>query len=103
MPDKPSTRPAKASQKPQKATESKPGPRYSDSQKEPYEAKYRYIWGEDPPPNYIDRVIDSGLNVKEMEAHERAKPAFLHFAPLGLEEQAQHRQAIQDQLGGQSA
>jgi len=40
------------------------------------ESLYFQLWGEDAPPNYIDNMVSQGMNLQEIMANERAKPAF---------------------------
>lgn len=37
---------------------------------------YFQLWGEDAPPNYVKDLIGSGMNLQEIAANERMKPAF---------------------------
>lgn len=37
---------------------------------------YESLWGQFPPPGYIEKLIDSGFNLTEIELYERQKPAF---------------------------
>jgi hypothetical protein len=39
---------------------------------------YIRLWGEPPPEKWLQRALDSGKNLFELELEERAKPAFMH-------------------------
>jgi hypothetical protein len=39
---------------------------------------YIRLWGEPPPDKWLQRALDSGKNLFELELEERAKPAFMH-------------------------
>lgn len=46
---------------------------------------YVGLWGESPVGGYIEGLLKRGLNLSEIEAHERAKPAF-KYSPRYAEE-----------------
>lgn len=40
------------------------------------EGLYYQLWGEFPPPGYTQVLVKKGMNIFEIEDHERRKPAF---------------------------
>lgn len=40
------------------------------------EGLYYQLWGEFPPPGYTQTLVKKGMNIFEIEDHERRKPAF---------------------------
>jgi hypothetical protein len=39
---------------------------------------YTNLWGQPPPPNWVQKHLDSGKNLFEIEAEIRANPLFAH-------------------------
>lgn len=40
------------------------------------ENAYYQLWGVFPPPGYIGKLVDAGMNLFEIQDYERSKPAF---------------------------
>jgi hypothetical protein len=50
---------------------------------------YFELWGQKAPAGYIEKLVGQGMNLLEIELHERSKPAFSKtFAAPAAEEEA---------------
>ena len=59
---------------------------------------YFSTWGQVPPSNYIEGLVESGMNLFEIQEHERTKPAYAN-SPRGREDLSSLNAGMANALG----